>query len=779
MLGPEGHVYDSLPTPTSIRVIFLAPGKPDEDVSCFLFPCDLDKDRTIDPSVPRPFESMCVAVALGLNPKDDQRTFMLPVDSYVDDGTAPGVESKGQKRRSRLSRFFKPERANEKVIRAAQATTKTAATYQSEGEPSDDVWDLIQLSRLVEANGKLDSQVRAHPFQRFAALSYVWGSIEDPACITIDQTKFWITRNLFNALKALRRPDKAISLWIDAICINQNDLQEKKVQIGLMRRIYRQAQKVTAYVPQTSEDAENLGLLMQEILRIDAKCTKVIEAGVIPEQVVSQDDEDNIEADPDSERPAVRFVTRPVPLVPTGTCLEDHGLPSEDDAIWGAWRRFFASPYFRRIWILQEYALGFDLHFCLSERYQFKGDIMLVVMNAVESKSRLLNAHYLGRGENGQLTRGALLGWRGLYQMMQERVFTQRDIYGSKQLPNCLIDKLDKALSFDSTDPRDKIYALLGLVSDADQFMDLVSYQPEDTYSLMYQRFAKKLIEKGHLTEILRLSCTMPNSAQIPSWVPDLSVCTADTLVKSINLDKRFQAGGTMENTKSSLHLISDNQLTLNGRTLATILYKTSAFVPYNSSIGLSTGVGRIQDLFETMLEVYSQLDKALGKELPNIMMDIFHVATMQDKNVNSDDPDNPTPTEMFDDLRLWMNVQLRMMSYREIEGHANHKVTFSAMPEGDRDFLQRIMGNVAGRCFCVVEVEGEQRLGLVLERVLVGDTVAIINGVATPLVLRKTNPSEHGNISAYRLISDAYIMGAMMGEHAQGSKGSSEIVLV
>jgi hypothetical protein len=274
MLGPEGHVYDPLPSPTSIRVIFLAPGKPDEDVSCFLFPCDLNKDWTIDRSVPRPFKSMCVAVAPGLNPKDDRRTFMLPVDSYVDDDIAPVVEPKGQKRSSRLSRFFKPERANEKVMRAAQAITKTAATYQFEGEPSEDIWDLIQLSRLAEANGKLDGQVRDHPFQRFAALSYVWGSIEDPACINIDQTKFWITRNLYNALKAMRRPNKAISLWIDAICINQNDLQEKKVQIGLMRRIYRQAQKVTAYVPQTSEDAENLGQLMQEILRIDAKCSR-------------------------------------------------------------------------------------------------------------------------------------------------------------------------------------------------------------------------------------------------------------------------------------------------------------------------------------------------------------------------------------------------------------------------------------------------------------------------------------------------------------------------
>jgi hypothetical protein len=164
---------------------------------------------------------------------------------------------------------------------------------------------------------------------------------------------------------------------------------------------------------------------------------------------------------------------------------------------------------------------------------------------------------------------------------------------------------------------------------------------------------------------------------------------------------------------------------------------------------------------------------------LPDIIIDIFYVATMQDKNVNSVDLDNATPTKIFDDLRLWMTVQLRIINYQEIDGYADHKVTFGAMLEGDRNFLQKIIGNVAGRCFCVVEVEGKQRLGLVLNRVLVGNTVAIINSVPTPLVLRIADPSKHGNKCAYRLISDAYIMGGMIGEHAQGSNDSSEIVLV
>jgi hypothetical protein len=85
MLGPEGHVYDPLLSPTSIRVLLLAPGRLEDDIFCFLFPCDLDKDYAIDPSVPRPFESLCVAVASGLGSGDETKQFMLPLDSYINE----------------------------------------------------------------------------------------------------------------------------------------------------------------------------------------------------------------------------------------------------------------------------------------------------------------------------------------------------------------------------------------------------------------------------------------------------------------------------------------------------------------------------------------------------------------------------------------------------------------------------------------------------------------------------------------------------------------------
>jgi hypothetical protein len=48
-----------------------------------------------------------------------------------------------------------------------------------------------------------------------------------------------VTSNLFNLLGKLRVPDENQLLWIDAIYVNQEDLDERSEQVGLMRDIYR------------------------------------------------------------------------------------------------------------------------------------------------------------------------------------------------------------------------------------------------------------------------------------------------------------------------------------------------------------------------------------------------------------------------------------------------------------------------------------------------------------------------------------------------------------
>jgi hypothetical protein len=590
MLGPEGHVYDPLLSPTSIRVLLLAPGRLEDDIFCFLFPCDLDKDYAIDPSVPRPFESLCVAVASGLGSGDETKQFMLPLDSYIneveaerdkkphpDTGFEPahprkneavqnfdGIDQTAQKAsesQGEISGQLKPISTASSTRHRIQQTGKNAVSEpdehtvesavgeerqldnnnnnnkaegddskeQSNEEPNEDMWDLMQLTRLTLADGALNDHVLRHPFQRYTALSYVWGSIETPACINVNgERNFWVTRNLFESLKCLRQSNTARALWIDAICINQDDPKEKKVQIGLMRRVYRQAQKVIAYVPQTREDTESLNILIRKILRADMQCRKVIDSGAILEQqnsvegsdVHEQDKREQVQERSASTPDAPGVQIQMLPLKPTGTCIEDYDVPAEEDPAWGAWRRFFASPYFRRIWILQEYALAQDLYFQFGQA-QGKADFIFLAMDCISHRSRMLNANYLGRGENSELTRAAVLGWTGLKQMTLERVLTQNRVHNNNKIKNQrLIDKLDKGMLFDATDPRDKIYALLGLVSDAEQFTDLVSYEPSDTYTKIYKQFAKALIEKGYLVQVLHMACRTPTSPQLPSWVP-------------------------------------------------------------------------------------------------------------------------------------------------------------------------------------------------------------------------------------------------------------------
>jgi len=74
---------------------------------------------------------------------------------------------------------------------------------------------------------------------RFDALSYVWG---DPSAIKEIQfcgLSRLVTENLFEALTRLREEGDSKWIWIDALCINQDDKTEKNHQVPLMRQIYR------------------------------------------------------------------------------------------------------------------------------------------------------------------------------------------------------------------------------------------------------------------------------------------------------------------------------------------------------------------------------------------------------------------------------------------------------------------------------------------------------------------------------------------------------------
>jgi Heterokaryon incompatibility protein (HET) len=96
---------------------------------------------------------------------------------------------------------------------------------------------------------------------QYEALSYTWGDPKgedslvpcrgDPSAsypIKVDEGYLRIGYNLECALKQLRHGTNPRTLWIDAICINQDDFEEKNQQVKAMARIYSNASRVLAWL---------------------------------------------------------------------------------------------------------------------------------------------------------------------------------------------------------------------------------------------------------------------------------------------------------------------------------------------------------------------------------------------------------------------------------------------------------------------------------------------------------------------------------------------------
>jgi hypothetical protein len=83
---------------------------------------------------------------------------------------------------------------------------------------------------------------------KFEALSYVWGKQAMMQRIKYNGRPIYIGSSLVDALGELARRRSTGLLWADAICIKQNDIQEKTRQVRMMRDIYEKAQRVIIWL---------------------------------------------------------------------------------------------------------------------------------------------------------------------------------------------------------------------------------------------------------------------------------------------------------------------------------------------------------------------------------------------------------------------------------------------------------------------------------------------------------------------------------------------------
>lgn len=83
---------------------------------------------------------------------------------------------------------------------------------------------------------------------QFEALSYVWGNPTSDAVVELEGRAVRVTSNLHSALKHLRRSGEERIIWADALCIDQENNEERSHQVSLMQHIYTQASAVVIYL---------------------------------------------------------------------------------------------------------------------------------------------------------------------------------------------------------------------------------------------------------------------------------------------------------------------------------------------------------------------------------------------------------------------------------------------------------------------------------------------------------------------------------------------------
>ncbi|GKZ81956.1 hypothetical protein AnigIFM56816_006486 [Aspergillus niger] len=92
----------------------------------------------------------------------------------------------------------------------------------------------------------------------FDALSYVWGATSVSVDISVDDCLVGVTPNLHAFLRRIRQPNTERTVWVDYVCINQNDISERNSQVALMCQIYSNARSVVAWLGDLAPEALEL-----------------------------------------------------------------------------------------------------------------------------------------------------------------------------------------------------------------------------------------------------------------------------------------------------------------------------------------------------------------------------------------------------------------------------------------------------------------------------------------------------------------------------------------
>ncbi|KAF2104388.1 hypothetical protein NA57DRAFT_70595 [Rhizodiscina lignyota] len=503
---------------------------------------------------------------------------------------------------------------------------------------------------------------------------------------------------------------KGFIVWIDAISINQLSVDERNSQVFLMQHIYARASHVVIWLGEDSDGTTGAAIRsMNHIF------------DYVFDQIKDKDDTQSYEKmssylwrySEDGHR-KIRYSDLEF--------LDDSAID------WPAIRSFFSSPWFLRLWVIQEVVLARHNVLCIRGKWH-------IMWFAVGFTARLMES-----GKWFYKAGGPLQG-----------VSNAADIFDLQFSHKSVPGVLTNSVTFKATEPKDKVYGLLGLLQNVKDFQNISHHLiPDYSKSLaeVYIGATRAALELAQNLGILDLVDVLhpekrnddQGTDRIPSWVPRFD-WTFDAQLSSPSTIQADYVSGA--DNGEPLQYSNDNNSFSVLRVRGLIVDEVSEYTkPIQPSLwgDLYSLAERIAD----SLMLAKQSSPGLTDTERIKAWSIVLAAGLNNERSNAMN-DNGFQADS------WAFIE--HMRTHMVEGHVPENTT------GDwKRFSSTIIGNSWNRIFFITK---GGRMALGPPGLVKGDKIVILFGSGIPHLLRQQQ-------GCWTFIGSAYVQGIMQGEHVR-----------
>lgn len=316
----------------------------------------------------------------------------------------------------------------------------------------------------------------------YEALSYVWGNSSDFKDIQLNGQPFEVTENLWMVLRRLRRPEPRV-LWIDAICIDQENHNEKSHQVSMMGEIYSRCKKAILWLGEDSSTAET-----------GSTSTTAYDVCELL-SVLASDKHFN-----------------ELPCFSPG-----EGRPLEISAQYAnafcGLDLLLKSPWWKRIWVVQEMVRAPKIEFrYASERFSYE---------TLRSVTQVLDTHATTCCKSLRMSLRAP-AWDPLmiFEEQVEPMVHTRETW-KRQAPTTLFDLRRRFSAYEATDKRDLFYALIGLVTTWGPTAPLNPNYEASLKDAIITAVFKCVLEHDGIGFLQGSRLFRNPATDMPTWIPD------------------------------------------------------------------------------------------------------------------------------------------------------------------------------------------------------------------------------------------------------------------